>query len=82
LRIFEIEPHTLWTGVHITRRKHYHLVTDPAGEIVFRHRLFWPCVEFLRDSEIKVFLVRPAELGIEGVDPLSINEKDQKQWQS
>lgn len=52
---------TIWTNVSITRRKTYHLVTDPDGRTVWRDRHFWPCVEWLERAGICCYLIRPSE---------------------
>lgn len=38
---------TIWADVSITRRKWYHLITDPDGLVVWRSRLFGPALGFL-----------------------------------
>lgn len=52
---------TIWTNVPITRRKSFYLVESPAGEIVWRDRHFWPCVEWLARESIEVYQIRPSE---------------------
>lgn len=49
------------TNVSITRRKSFFLVTDPSGEVRFRHRHFWPCVDFLAAEEVRSYNVLPSE---------------------
>lgn len=50
----------LYTNHLFTRRKTFFYVVDPEGEIRFRSRWFWPCVEWLDDEEIKEYLIMPA----------------------
>lgn len=52
---------TIYTNVSITRRKSYFMVTDPDGIVCFRHRHFWPCVDFLAAEGQQEYLLRPAE---------------------
>jgi hypothetical protein len=52
---------TIHTNVSITRRKSYFLVTNPAGETVFRDRHFWPCVQWLDVEGVKSYIIIPSE---------------------
>lgn len=52
---------TIWTNVPITRRKSFYLIENPAGEVVFRNRHLWPCVEYLGACDIDVYQLRPSE---------------------
>ena len=49
---------TIYTNVPITRRKTFHLVADPTGEVQFKHRHFWPCIEWLDAEGIEAYLIR------------------------
>lgn len=51
----------IWTNVSITRRKSYFIVCDPQGETCFRHRHFWPCVQWLDAEGIECYTVAPSE---------------------
>lgn len=43
---------TIWVGVPITRRKYYHLISNPEGEIVFNTMHFSEILQYLEDADI------------------------------
>ena len=76
------QPWIIWTNVPITRRKSYYLVAAPDDTIVFRHRHLWPCVEFLHQSEVKCYQLRPSEhLQGDRVESLRADEENMT-WQN
>lgn len=54
-------PWVLWLNVPITRRKSFHIVTNDRGEVVFRNRHVWPCVEYLESQDVKAYELRASE---------------------
>lgn len=70
------EPWTIWANCPITRRKSYYLVTDPSDDVVFRNRHLWPCVEFLRSTDVKVYRVLPGDFP--GVDATPLWAREQE----
>ena len=52
---------TIYTNVSITRRKSYFMVCDHDDIVVFKHRHFWPCIEYLDAEAIEEYTIRPAE---------------------
>ena len=44
--------YTVWVEAPITRRKSYHLVSNPQGEILFRSMSFTEILQFLDDEDI------------------------------
>lgn len=56
------QPWRLYVDVEITRRKRYHLVASPEGEIVFRSRIVSEVIGYLVDHEISCYrLVTPVQ---------------------
>jgi hypothetical protein len=51
---------TIHTDVQITRRKMFHIVTNPGGHRVFQDRRFHACVDFVQANAQVEFYVRPA----------------------
>lgn len=62
----------IWTNSSITRRKSYFLVTCPEGVTRFRHRHFWPCVQWLDAEGVTRYHVLPSEIDQPDVSPLVI----------
>lgn len=58
--------------VRATRRKVFHWITDPNGELHYKSREFWPCVAWLDEREIKEYLIRPDEGSIGPKNPLRV----------
>ncbi len=43
---------TIWLNAPITRRKSYHIVSNPKGEIMFNSMNVTECLQFLEDHDI------------------------------
>jgi hypothetical protein len=43
---------TIWADARITRRKYYHLISDPEGEIVFHAKLLGACLDWLAERDV------------------------------
>lgn len=54
-------PWGIYTGQRITRRKAYHVVCDPEGNVRYRDLWLWGCVEFLASEGITAYVLRPAD---------------------
>lgn len=54
-------PWILWTNCSLTRRKSFCRITNPQGEVMFGHRHFWPCVEWLDRESVLIYEVQPSE---------------------
>ncbi len=73
---------TIWTNVSITRRKSYFLVCDPEENVCFRHRHFWPCVQWLDVEGIECYSIAPSEYDGPEVSPLIVKLGKVETWQS
>lgn len=43
---------TIWADARITRRKYYHLISDPEGNVVFHAKLLGDCIDWLAEREV------------------------------
>lgn len=48
----------VWPDQRITRRKLFHVVTTPQGEVAFRSRLLHECMEYLDAMEVREYELR------------------------
>lgn len=69
------------TGCWRTRRKTYCYVTDPSGEVRFAARRFWPCVAFLDEMEVVLYMIRPDEDAVDANPPIIVDRRKDYQWQ-
>lgn len=72
----------LWTNVSITRRKSYFLVTDPSETTCFRHRHFWPCIQWLAAEDVECYTITPSEYDGPEVSPLIVKFGKVDTWQN
>tara|TARA_Y100001949_G_scaffold168387_1_gene167083 strand:- start:1119 stop:1367 length:249 start_codon:yes stop_codon:yes gene_type:complete len=59
-RVSEPQGWVVWLDSQITRRKRYHLVTDPSGEIVYRSMWLGECLAWLDLNDHPVYVLRTA----------------------
>lgn len=74
--------HIIWTNVPITRRKSYYLVTDPDENVLFRHRHFWPCIDFLDAEGVTQYEIAPSEHSGPEVSRIVVNSRRIVKWQN
>lgn len=48
---------TIWLEAPITRRKKYHILTDPAGEQRFASMSFTEVLQYLEDEDISLWRI-------------------------
>lgn len=80
-RVHKDEPWVITTGCWRTRRKTYCYVTDPSGEVRFAARRFWPCVAFLDEMEVVLYMIRPDEDAEDASPPIIVDRRKDYQWQ-
>lgn len=74
----------LWvitTGCWRTRRKTYCYVTDPSGEVRFAARRFWPCVAFLDEIEVDLYMIRPDDDEGDASPAIIVDRSKDRTWQ-
>lgn len=49
---------TIWPDQRVTRRKLFHIVTTPTGEVAFKSRLLHECVDYLDALEVTAYQLR------------------------
>ena len=57
----------IWPDLMITRRKRFHIVTDPAGDTRFRSRVLLECVRWLEEegiNEYTIYWERPDDVAL------------------
>lgn len=69
------------TGCWRTRRKTYCYVTDPSGEVRFAARRFWPCVAFLDEIEVDLYMIRPDDDEGDANPAIIVDRSKDRTWQ-
>lgn len=69
------------TGVWKTRRKTFCYVTDPKGQVCFQHRRFWPCVRWMDENDIAMYIIRPDEEEDDGGSFICVDRMRDRTWQ-